>query len=120
MNERERQLRTPRAYSVPVRVLEIIDGADLGNGLVGIEYAGSVSPPTVYDPDVDTTYVTGMGNAYLWTDGVLSPNRVLVRHDAAGAPWPILEGMRFPVAGIVSVTAGDGSVMTCYRPGDVG
>lgn len=107
-----------------VGVLELIDGATLASGLVGIGYAASVAPSVLYNPDVDTSYITGLGNAYIWVRGVLQPSRVLVRHDVAGSPWPLLEGMRFPVESTISVTVASGpnagAVMLCYRPGDVG
>lgn len=71
---------------------QIIGGNPLSSGIECIQYAASVTPLAVYDPDVDTAYPNGLGNAWLYIDGILQTNRILVRHSFTGDQSPILSG----------------------------
>lgn len=103
----------PSAVATPVKVVEIIGGQDLGGGYLGIVYAPSVTPAAVYDPDVDTDYPDGLGNAWLWIDGVRQANRVLARHDGETTQYPLAAGHRARVRGTETLTY-SGTDMTVY------
>lgn len=115
--------RTPPATVVQNKTLVVIGGnaAQIGNSLEGIQYASA--PPTLtqaYDPDVDTVYPAGLGRGYLYINGEPQANRVLIRHDFAPYPPPVLVGTLLRPAGTVTLTydpGGGGAVvtMTAYR-----
>lgn len=100
-------------------MLEILHGADVGSGLIGIAYAPTVASALLYDAEVDTDFIAGLGSAYLWRPGVMTPTRVLVRHDNDAHIGPIMEGHRYYVAGTVIETVASGpdagAALTCLR-----
>lgn len=64
--------------------------------------------PTAYDPDVDTSFIDGIGRGWLYKNGVLQPKRVLILNDprgGSGAAFILDDGylsgvpIRIPVAG---------------------
>jgi hypothetical protein len=87
----------------PRRMVWIIGGNALATGHESIQYAASVTPGAVYDPDVDTVYPAGLGNGWLFVDGVQQLNRVLVRHDFTGYTQPLLAGRIMGVRGTVTL-----------------
>lgn len=100
-------LRPTRGGSVPpFRRVVIIGGNTLSGGLVGIKYALSVTPLALYDPDIDTSYPDGLGNAWDHLDGIRQANRVLVRHAFTGFTQPLTEGQPMAVVGSVILTFG--------------
>lgn len=119
----QRDLARLRAQ-VPVRVapsasdpvfltVRIIGGNPLASGVECIQYAASVTPPKVYDPDVDTSYVTGIGNAYLYRNGQPVAGAVLVRHDWVADQMPLRSGRVLRVRGTVTLTY-SGTDFTAY------
>ncbi len=63
-------------------VLVIIGGNTLDSGQAGIKHVTTQTTcPADYDPDVDTSYADGWGNAYLYVDGVVQAHKVLVCND---------------------------------------
>lgn len=112
--DRNRQAVAPRGGvgAAPVLRVRIIGGNPVG-GIEQIVYAASVTPPKVYDPDVDTSYVDGLGNAWLFRDGVRQADRVLVRHDWLDDATPLLSGRIVGVRGTVTLTY-SGTDFTAY------
>lgn len=83
----------------PRRMVWISGGNILATGHEAIQYAASVTPTAVYDPDVDTAYPVGLGNGWLFVNGVMQLNRVLIRHDFTGYTQPLLAGRIMGVRG---------------------
>jgi hypothetical protein len=69
-----------------IYTLQIIGGNTLDDAVTdGVKYVGTLTDvPSIYDPDVDTTFVDGIGRAALFIDGVLQSGNVLVLHDSSG------------------------------------
>ncbi len=99
--------------------LQIIQGQEIATGQYAINYSASLTLTQLYDPDVDTTYPSGLGNAWLWTNGARSTGRVLVRHDATDYQFMLLAGVRRRVLGTTTLTVASGihagETMTAYR-----
>jgi hypothetical protein len=95
------------------RWVQIIGGNPLASGFECIQYAPSVTPLALYDPDVDTSYPTGLGNGWLWEDGERI-GRVLVVHDYEGDQTPADSGRPVAVNGTTTLTYGS-DTMTAYR-----
>lgn len=117
----ERQVATLRGQT-PVRIsqavesilrLQIIGGNVLSGSIVGIKYAASVTPLAVYDPDVTTSYPDGLGNAWLYLNGVRQINRVLVRHNFTGYTQPLVSGRVMSTVAKTTLTY-SGTDMLCY------
>jgi len=87
-----------------VERIQIIGGNPLASGIEAVQYAASVTLAQAYDPDVDTAYVAGLGNGWLFRDGIRQPDRVLVRHDFIGDQTPLITGRRVSVSGTVTLT----------------
>lgn len=116
----ERQLRQiPSRYgrggggATPERRLLII-GGQVSSSIDIIQYAASVTPAAVYDPDVDASYPAGLGRAWLIEDG-LAVSRVLVRHNVAGWRVPFVAGQAPRTLTTVTITY-SGTDMTCWVP----
>jgi len=92
------------APAASVQRIQIIGGNAMASGIEAIQYAATVTMPKVYDPDVDTAYVAGLGNGWLFANGIRQPNRVLVRHDFIGDQTPLITGRRVSVSGTVTLT----------------
>lgn len=99
-----------------LKQVRILYGQTLTSGVNVIKYAASVTPAAVYDPAVDTSYPAGLGNGYLYLDGVVQDDLVLVRHDFAGDQAPLLSGRVLLVVGTETLTY-SGTDMTAYRLG---
>jgi len=101
-----RPLRVPTNGGTPaaIRRARIVGGNPLASGLEALQYAASVTPLAVYDPDVTTAYPTGLGNAVLYVDGVAQANKVLVRHAFTGDQSPILAGRMVSVYSTETLT----------------
>lgn len=76
--------------SSPQVSLQIIGGNTLSDGVTaGIKWAlGGVSTvPSVYDPNVTSSFIDGIGRAYLYLDNVLQSGIVLVgNYSGNGGP----------------------------------
>lgn len=93
------------------------NAALIGGGIEGIQYASTVTPTAVYDPNVDTVYPAGLGNGELYVNGVRQAGKVLIRHNFYGNQWAVLQSAMLRVAGTVTLTYDPGSgpvPMTCY------
>lgn len=106
---------TPPAPAA-VKQVWIIGGNALATGQEAIQYAATVTPAAVYDPDVDTVYPQGLGNAWLYIDGIRQTDRVLVHHDFLGYTQPLLAGRIMGVIGTEILTY-SGTDMTVYLLG---
>lgn len=106
-------VRTPRARRERDIWAQIIGGNPLASGIEAIQYAASVTPLAVYDPDVDTAYPNGLGNAWLFIDGKRQLDRVLVRHNFIGDQTPVLSGRPVQVFGSETLTF-SGTDMIAY------
>jgi hypothetical protein len=93
--------------------IEIIGGNALASGYDCIQYADSVTPAAVYDPDVDTSYPVGLGNGYLWINGERQADRVLVRHRFSANQVPIEQGRPVQTSGTETLSY-SGTDMTAY------
>ncbi len=110
-----------RAVRIPLRDLpgprvqrvQIIGGNLLTSGHQAIKYAATVTLTQAYDPDVDTVYDAGLGNAWLFVNGIKQSNRVLVRHSFEGYTQPLLAGRIMSSPGVSAVTFG-GTTMAAY------
>jgi hypothetical protein len=121
--ELERQfLKVPSRWPQPVftQILRII-GGNLLNGVQQIAYVpdASLSPiPSLYKADVDTSFIDGIGNAWLYDDRGRPEKRVLVRHNCAAYTDPVPIDRTFLAGPTVtlSVTGGpdNGKQMTFY------
>jgi hypothetical protein len=102
---------------LPVRnrpqVVQII-GGQTSNGVPVIQYAiDPFTPDKVYDPAVDTTYISGLGNGYLMNSSGAQGLKVLIRHNFLGQNGPLLQGWVYQVSGQVSLSFGT-STMIAY------
>lgn len=98
-------------------VVDVGNGDIIGNDLEGIVYAPSVTPADVYDPNVDTVYPAGLGCGFLYINGELQSGKVLIRHNYAHYPVPLLTGTVLSSPGTTTLTydPGTGPVsMTAY------
>ena len=99
--------------AVPRLRLQIIGGNELASGIPTIQYSATVTPLAVYDPDVDTVYPTGLGNAWLWVNDEID-SRVLARNRFAGDQAAWFSGRFLDVTGteILTYSATDMTVYT--------
>lgn len=72
-------------------IIDVGNGALIGNSLEGVLFSPSLSLSQAYDPNVDTVYPAGLCCGFLIVDGV-PQGKVLIRHDYANYPIPILQG----------------------------
>lgn len=99
-----------------VAFVRIIGGQTI-SGVPMIQYAADpFTPPSAYDPDVDVTYVAGIGNAWLF-DYLGTPLvRVLLRHNYAGFTDPLGYGETYMVGSQpVNLTTAGGAVIQAYQ-----
>jgi len=97
-------VRLPPGGEARVLRIQIIGGNPLASGIEAVQYAASVTLAQAYDPDVDTAYIAGLGNGWLFINGIRQPNRVLVRHDFIGDQTPLITGRRVSARGTVTLT----------------
>lgn len=67
-----------------IYTLDIIGGNTLDDGVTaGIVYSETpiADVPSLYDPDVTSSFIDGIGRARLYIDGISQPGYVLVVHD---------------------------------------
>ncbi len=117
MERRGHDILRPETQPPGNLFLRII-GGQLQSDVPMIQYA--LTDPTLtdtYDPEVDTDYPIGLGNAELWGDGELIAT-VLVRHNFPGFPSPLMAGDDYLVNGTMTITidsgAHEGEVLTFY------
>jgi hypothetical protein len=91
------------AAAVDDRVLII--GGQIASGIDVINFSATCSPSKIYDPDVDESYPSGLGNASLYRDGVYV-GKVLVRHGNPSWPAPFIAGQLLRVVGESIVGSG--------------
>jgi hypothetical protein len=112
------------AVSPSLRLL-IIGGNLLSDGITdGIVWneSGLTEVPDLYDPTVDTSFVDGIGRAYLYIAGVLQPDEVLVAHYYGnGSAWMrCFYADQFPVTSTGTITlpldSDPTQVVTLYVP----
>ncbi len=84
----------------------IIGGNILSTGHEAIQYAATVTPAALYDPDVTTVYPNGLGNCWVYVGGTRLANRALCRHNFTGYSQPLLAGRIMSVSGVESLTFG--------------
>ncbi len=73
----------------PILSLQILGGNILSDAITdGIVWAASpvTSVPTHYDPDVDTTFIDGIGYAVLYSDGAFVGNVLVAHYSGNGSP----------------------------------
>jgi hypothetical protein len=108
-----------------LKILQIIGGQTLSTGQAGIKYSSSAiaSVPSAYDPEVDTTFIDGIGRAYLYVDGALQATRVLVaNYNGNGSPidFALLGGSgdyAYTATTVaIPISGGGGTTVTCYVP----
>lgn len=98
--------------SVPsFSVGNIIGGNTLTSGQAGINYSSSqiTSVPTAYNPDTDTTFITGIGRADYYVDSVKQTSKILIVNCAGvGSPWAkaLLGGIMVRIIGFTSLQVG--------------
>jgi hypothetical protein len=97
----------------PFRQLTIIGGNTLSSGQAGIKHVTTQTTcPADYDPNVDTSYADGWGNAYMFINGKLADNKVLVLND--GGLGTLVEGWEGYTSGPVCLPFGSINKI-CYR-----
>jgi len=107
---RERTRNIPSQPAEPAGTMRLqIVGGQTTLGVPMIEYQpGPIAPPKLYVATVDTSYISGLGYATLWVDGV-DMGLVLARHDYSGYPDPAMAGQTFPVRGTAIETVASGA-----------
>jgi hypothetical protein len=91
------------------RTVEVIGGQTSGDIACVLYNATDPTLAQSYDPDVDTDYPTGLGNAWLYDYRGQRSRRVLVRHDFSGAPAPLVAGWVYKVRGTRLLTIASGA-----------
>lgn len=99
--------------STDVQVLVVLNGNAVGNGTKGVIYAATVTLSALPDIAANTDVVSGLGRAYLYTNGELT-GRVWVRHDRVADSLPLVAGDRRRAMPPVSISYGAGSI-SAYR-----
>ncbi len=104
----------------PLMKLTVTGGNTLVSGETGIKFASVASVPSAYDPNVDTTFVDGIGRGTLRIDGVVQSGFVLIVNDGTGGINFALLANDLPVTVSTKsiAVAGDpnGATVTCYVP----
>jgi len=75
-------------------VLQIIGGNLSSNSVLGIKYNPGAILSAAYNPDITTSFADGFGNAYLFVNGALSQNKVLVWNKDPANPYFLTSGRR--------------------------
>ncbi len=107
------------AGAAPTRftVIKITGGNTLATGQAGIKYSSSAitTVGSDYDPDVDTSFIDGIGRADLYIDGVLQTGKVLVVLDTSSViDFALIQN---DVAYAVSTKTLVGATRVYYIPG---
>lgn len=92
----------------------LIIGGQVSSGIDIIQYSASVTATSVYDPDTDSSYPSGMGRAWLIEDDLVV-RRVLVRHNVSSWRVPLVAGQAPRTVATVTVSY-SGTDMTCWVP----
>jgi hypothetical protein len=83
----------------------VIGGNTLTSGQAGIKHITTPTTcPADYNPNTDTSYADGWGNAYMYINGQLSGNKVLVCND--GSLGTLVEGWECYTSGPSVLLAG--------------
>lgn len=108
-SESQRRIIIPPLERVSNKlVVKIIDGNLSGDTASILYYATDPTLSALYDPDVDTSYPTGLGRAWLMDESGQQLQRVLVRHDFSGAQAPLVAGWVYKVRGTRYLTVASG------------
>ncbi len=81
----QRPVKAPRGAFAPVYTLQITGGNVLSDGSTqGIIRSSSsvTSVPSAYNPNVDTSFIDGIGRGVLFIDGTQQSGFVLIAHHA--------------------------------------
>lgn len=115
----------PGGNAQPTRTLLITGGNTLSDGsTLGIKYvsAGVSAVPSLYDPNVTTTFIDGIGRAQLMVNGVLQSGYVLVVHSplSGGITDALFANdlcLASPVKSNIPVTGDpNNATVSCYIP----
>lgn len=119
----QRPIKPPKgAASAQLQTVAIIGGNTLTTGQDGIKYSSSTisNVPSAYDPDVDTSFIDGVGRGTLYIDGVAQANRVLIVNDPVGGAinFALLNGDTVVVVAARTLTVGGDPNVTisAYSP----
>lgn len=110
--------RTParwaRPADTPVQV-QLIYGQLINSVYPVIEYAADpITAPYAYDPNSDTSYIAGLGNAWLYDSNGQPTQRVLVRNNWSGTTYPLASGNIYQVGALISVPVSGGGIINAY------
>ncbi|MEY2855637.1 MAG: hypothetical protein RL030_2769 [Pseudomonadota bacterium] len=104
----------------PDYLIVIVGGNTLSSGQNGIKHVTTQTEvPSDYDPDVDTSYADGWGNAYLYVDGVLQDKKVLVLNDGGLSTLVESWELTSPGPSYLPLAGGGGQFVTFYRGTDL-
>lgn len=86
--------------SSPTSIIQIVGGNTLSDGATpGIEWSNTTltSVPSLYDPTVDTSFVTGIGRGYLYVDGTNTGLVLIANYSGNGSPTTLaaVQGQNF-------------------------
>ena len=107
-------------YVAEDMVLTITGGNTLETGQDGINYAsGTISSvPSAYNPNVDTTFIDGIGRGVLYKNGVAQTGYVLIVNDDRGTFRNALLVTDGPITtGSVLIAGPGGTFVTAYTVG---
>ncbi|MBA3622966.1 MAG: hypothetical protein H0W48_00550 [Methylibium sp.] len=105
----------------PVRTVIIVGGNALDDGVtLGCRFVSPIAEvPLLYDPNVDATFVPGIGRGFLYIDGALQDGYVLVVNDGRGPiSWALFEYDVVLIGGTatIPVSGGGGDSITALIP----
>jgi hypothetical protein len=121
-----RPLKSGGGSASKVYTIRILGGNTLSDGSTpGIKFSSSAitSVPSAYDPDVDTSFIDGIGRGILFINGTQQSGNVLIVHHSTGGSGLTLA---IPESNVVLTNtatvsipvAGDpnGATVSCYVP----
>lgn len=113
----QRPVLTVTAAAVEYRIGQVLDGNTLETGQDGIQYSDDVitSVPSAYDPDVDDSFIPGIGRGPLSINGVLQPGNVLFVNDPRGVNGnDVVASDNFYAGGPVAISVDGGGTVLAY------
>lgn len=121
----QRPIKPPKGSATTrIYTLIISGGNTLDDGVTsGIVYSETpiTEVPSLYDPNVDSTFIDGIGRATLYIDGIAQSGYVLVVHDGgSGAITNALFAgdpcLASPNAVSIPLASDSSQSVTAYRP----
>lgn len=122
----ERQRGMPSRWAggaTDVKRIQMVGGNTLATGQAGIKYASSeiTSVPSAYDPEVDTSFIDGIGRGLLFVNGAYVGYVLVVNDGRSGSVinFDLLGGSSADIgdAGTVvdiPVSGGGDATVSCY------